>query len=49
MKAFSNAAAPVTAVEGWDTRFGKSVRVVKRRKTGQFISNVSAKQLAKEL
>lgn len=47
MKTFSSKAAPKTSVEGWDTRFGKSVRVVKRASDGTFISNVSAKQLSK--
>lgn len=47
MAAFSRKTAPVMEVEAWETRFGKSVRVVKRRKDGQFVTNVSAKQLAK--
>lgn len=45
MDRFSEARAASTSVEGWDTRHGKSVRVVKRTK-GRFVSNVSAKQLA---
>lgn len=36
-------------VETWDTRFGKSKRVVKRNSdgSGRFVDNVSAKQLSK--
>lgn len=49
MKQFSSKSAPRTEVEGWETRFGKSVRVVKRDNAGRFISNVSAKQLSKTL
>ncbi len=47
MTAFSMKPAALAEVEAWETRFGKSVRVVKRRENGQFVSNVSAKQLAK--
>ncbi len=47
MTAFSTKPAAVAEVEAWQTRFGKSVRVVKRTGGGQFVSNVSAKQLAK--
>ncbi len=47
MTAFSTKPAPVAEVEACETRFGKSVRVVKRRENGQFVANVSAKQLAK--
>lgn len=49
MVTFSNKRADITAIEGWETRFGKSVRVVKRDGGGRFISNVSAKQLSKTL
>lgn len=45
MRDFSNKSADNTAVEAWETRYGNSVRVVKRRAGGQFVSNVSAKQL----
>lgn len=47
MEAFSKKTASNVAVEGWETRYGKSVRVVKRSQGGQFVSNVSAKQLSK--
>ena len=47
MNAFSRKPAPIAEVEAWQTRFGRSVRVVKRTGGGQFVSNVSAKQLAK--
>lgn len=47
MTAFSKKPAPVAEIEAWETRFGKSVRIVKRTTKGQFVSNVSAKQLAK--
>ncbi len=33
-----------TEIEIWETRFGTSVRVVKRHK-GQFVDNVSFKQI----
>jgi len=46
MTAFSMKPAPLAEVEAWETRFGKSVRIVKRRNNGQFVSNVSAKQLS---
>lgn len=36
-----------TAMELWATRFGPSVRVVKRTKTGQFVDNKSFEQLLK--
>lgn len=43
---FNKATASKTAVEKWSTRFGVSTRVVKRTK-GQFVTNVSAKQMIK--
>ena len=43
---FNKATAQQIAVEKWNTRFGVSTRVVKRTK-GQFVTNVSAKQLIK--
>lgn len=47
MIAFSKKPAPIAEIEGWETRNGKSVRVVKRAADGTFISNVSARQIAK--
>jgi len=43
---FNKATAQRIAVEKWNTRHGVSTRVVKRTK-GQFVTNVSAKQLIK--
>ena len=45
MREFSKKEAHSTSVEAWGTRYGDSVRVVKRAEGGQFVSNVSAKQL----
>jgi hypothetical protein len=45
VKAFNQTEGTAT-VEVWNTRFGTSVRVVKRSK-GQFKNNKSAKQLLK--
>lgn len=42
-----NAIATPAQIEKWSTRFGVSVRVVKRTNSGQFINNKSAKQLLK--
>lgn len=36
-----------TEIELWDTRFGTSVRIVKRSVKGQFEGNQSFKQLLK--
>lgn len=44
MREFSVKPSDSTAIELWGTRYGDSVRVVKRSK-GKFVSNVSAKQL----
>lgn len=44
---FNKATAQKIAVEKWDTRFGKSPRVVKRNADGTFVSNVSARQMIK--
>lgn len=43
---FVNTPAVQTYIEGWETRYGYSVRVVKRTSGGQFVSNVSLSQLA---
>ena len=43
---FNKATAQRIAVEKWSTRFGASTRVVKRT-NGQFVTNVSAKQMIK--
>lgn len=47
IKAFNEAAAAQQAVEVWNTKFGASARDVKRSANGQFITNLSAKQLTK--
>ena len=44
-KSFNKAEGTVS-VEKWSTRFGVSVRVVKRN-AGRFVNNKSAKQLVK--
>lgn len=44
---FNRTPADKTAVERWSTRFGASARVVKRSTNGQFVTNVSAKQMIK--
>lgn len=48
MIAFSKKPAAIAEIEGWETRNGKSVRVVKRNADGTFVSNVSARQIAKQ-
>jgi hypothetical protein len=40
-----NTASGNAAIEPWKTRFGTSVRFVKRSSNGTFVSNVSAKQV----
>ena len=42
-----NQTAGFANVEVWETRFGRSTRVVKRTSSGQFKNNKSAKQLLK--
>jgi hypothetical protein len=36
---------PALPVEAWNTRFGTSIRTVKRDSKGRFINNKSAKQM----
>lgn len=47
MIAFSKKPAAIAEIEGWHTKNGKSVRVVKRNADGTFVSNLSARQIAK--
>jgi hypothetical protein len=47
IETFNQTPASKTDVEKWDTRFGKSPRVVKRNADGTFVSNVSARQMIK--
>ena len=46
MIAFSKKPAAIAEIEGWHTKNGKSVRVVKRNADGTFVSNLSARQIA---
>lgn len=46
-KTFNQTPASKMQVERWITRFGVSSRVVKRTGSGQFVTNVSAKQMLK--
>lgn len=47
IQTFNATPAAKVDVERWSTRFGTSARVVKRTSGGQFVNNVSAKQLLK--
>lgn len=47
IKDFNEATAQIQNIEVWNTRFGASVRDVKRTGKGRFIKNLSAKQLTK--
>jgi hypothetical protein len=47
IKAFNEATAPKQNIEVWSTKHGASARDVKRSKDGQFVTNLSAKQLTK--
>jgi len=47
IKKFNDVKAPKQNIEVWATKHGASPRDVKRSNTGQFMTNLSAKQLAK--
>lgn len=47
IKAFNDATAPKQQIEVWNTKHGLSARDVKRSNGGQFVTNLSAKQLTK--
>lgn len=44
---FNETDATYQKIEVWDTKNGKSVRLVKRYANGEFANNASAKQLTK--
>lgn len=45
IKEFNSASASKVTAELWFTRFGKSARVVKRHSNGQFVTNISSRQI----
>lgn len=44
---FNEADSTYNQIEVWDTRYGKSVRLVKRYGNGEFAGFISARQLTK--
>ena len=46
-KTFNATPAAYQKIEVWDTRYGKSVRLVKRYGNGEFANMASARQLTK--